>query len=171
MNTPTDEATTPDEATRPATWMLFCETRRKWSAAVRFRLRRASRDRMAERVVATAALPSAPVLTDANAPAVLGLEVDRNNAVEVLEQIAGLRSSSDYCMVALVADRSLTSRVEPMLLEAGARLVVFSPRQTGLVVALHDRHAARRLAAGAATTLKDEAWRRLPWQPDPWAIR
>lgn len=170
--TPTpDSRALPDESTRPATWMLFCESRRKWSAAVRFCLRRASRNRLAERVVAVEAAPPLATLASAGCPVVLALEFDCQNLANRLGLLAEARLLPDCCPIGLAADAGLGREAEPTLLEAGAKLVITSPRQAGLVVALHDCHAERRLATAQPPTLQEEAWRRLPWQPAPWAIR
>lgn len=158
--------------TPPAdSWMLFCQRERRWSAAVRDALRRARRPALAERVVTTPSPPAARALAAGDAAVLVAVEVTEESAVERLRLLWGLRACPWLVCVAMAPSPGFRDAVRDMLCEAGARLVIGSPRESDAVIDLHDRfagwHATRRRATDSP---EQAARRRLPWQPAPWAV-
>ncbi|MEM6329987.1 MAG: hypothetical protein AAF790_07055 [Planctomycetota bacterium] len=157
-------------------WMLIVEGRPpRWSRAVRATLLDCRRPEAVPRVVAADA-PQVLAQLELDAPPVLlGLEVTRGALAERFDDLARWWTHPAVCPVALVRrgdfGRAATDHLEAALSEAGAAATLFSPRDAGGLLAIASRHAAqvwRRLEHRLPP--HEIAWRRLPWQPPPWAL-
>lgn len=160
-------------------WLLIAEQGERWTAAIAARLRRQpGRRPLLRRVEAS---PPADAFA-ARAAVFVAVELRRDNAVAALEQLRDLRRRPEIGAAALIsaagiAAPSLRDELSLAVLEAGACLVVDSPRRTGPLLAAVRRSLdaageafERASSAVDAAWPTEQVWRRLPWQAEPWPL-
>ncbi len=158
-----------------ACWMMICESRDRWAAAVRAELSTRQKISEASRVVSVETTERLAGLTSASPPVLLGLEVHQDTLQQQLADITRWRSESSICVIGLTAETitatDARSSLATLLYAAGAVHVLASPLRIGQLLDVADRHAEevwRRLRGRLPA--EELLWRRLPWQPPPWAI-
>lgn len=168
-----------DQIADTGCWYLVSESKRVWSNALRSTLRNCGLETAASRVHTREGDLTMPRVTQSDHPIIFAVEISRENLSRRLQELASLGNNHRHCTVACV-DRRLAqsdgpnfniSKLEQLLLETGAAIVLWSPRQISLLVEIASRHAA---AAANAPSIQfeesDPTWRQLPWQQAPWAI-
>jgi hypothetical protein len=155
-------------------WVLIVEQSERWTAALRSSLRRKLALDRHPRIRRLETPPQAADI-DLFAPLVIGMELTPDNAWDRLALLDSLRRLPHVTAVALL-DRPTrvapdSSELAQAALEAGACLAIHSPREADRVSAIVDRAITlscqsieRRLS------LSEQAWRRLPWQAEPWPV-
>ncbi len=155
-------------------WVLIVEQSERWTAALRTSLRRRfAPDRQPR--VRRLTTPPRPADIDPLAPLVVAVELTCDNALERLALLDSLRRLPHVTTVALLdrraADAQNTNELIVAALEAGACLAIDSPREADRITAVVQRalplssHSIER-----CLTLSEQAWRRLPWQSEPWPV-
>lgn len=144
--------------------LLICEQSGRWAAALRMALERAasSRHRPPTRIQEVRRLAELVAAIDGN-PTVLPLvEAQPENLAAILALLTQLNDQS-IPIVALVDD----SRSTDALYEAGAALVVETPRQVAatLKLAIHLTTSPNPPAMSDSASIADWAHAALPWQP------
>lgn len=163
--------TAPPPPPPPASWMLFVESERRWSACVRAALRRSGRRVLAERVCRVDSPPVVEEVARTGAATLVGVEFGSDALLDRLELLWRLSRWPNVACVAMVPSAELRDAAGASFAEAGAKLAIGSPRDATLLIELHDRQAERWQASGRpAEPLARAIRRRLPWQSAPWAI-
>jgi hypothetical protein len=134
--------------------IIVLESEGLWAAALRRKLAIAAPTVRETRSVAECDAE----LTAAPASFVIA-ELTARYADRLMEQVDRWRVHRSLASLALVADRRFTAWRE-LALEAGAALIVFSPRKIADLVAAIQRHAARRPQPPGNTA--DRIWAELP---------
>ena len=160
---------------RAVCWSLYCETKARWSSAMRAALTASNRADCAGRVFSADEDRPPERLMTSTAPVVLGLEVTPANLDERMADFDHWRRQGMIFPVGLISSNAFPAgepaRVAAMLSEAGAAATVDSPLRVDQLIDLSDRHAAVAWDRLSATLAPHElVWRRLPWQSPPWAI-
>lgn len=162
-------------------WYLVNEAGESWASTLRAQLRYSNRADAANRVHSVDYELSKIVWQEDIQPVTVLLAVTFENLADRLETFSGLRVYPHLCLIACV-ERDVTSgfdprevnRLESLLLEAGAQLVLFSLRHIGKLIDTSDKHAAEQALAkkNASTELpsSEHLLEPLPWQSVPWAI-
>jgi hypothetical protein len=162
---------------------IICERTSRWASVMRLTLERhAPADGRTEHIYEVRNRHDLAARLAARPDALVAIEVDRANFAEVLTWLAAASRQFPRTRFMAMLDRSLcedwetgagggrneSRDVEHALVEAGALLVVRSPRQCVELVELAHRHAAACAADLAAArddrSPTEQVWALLPWQ-------
>lgn len=142
---------TAEKALAPA--IIVCEAAPRWSLAVRRWLPEQKLKETRSLHDATSACETAPF-------SALVLEVTPRSAPQVVSTLVRLRLDLPHVQVVACAEWSSTNWAL-LLQEAGAAVVLRSPRQLLAVAPWLERHLAR--APKATQSWHERLWSRLPW--------
>jgi hypothetical protein len=162
---------------------IVCEGSQRWSSALRLRLgKRDPVGKRLHRLVEVRGLAEITPWLSEQPTSLVCIEVDQANFADVLAWLPAARCDFDHARLIALADYSLQpspwethreARVswqdaDAALREAGAAMVVQSPRDLGPLENFGRRHAASvssmQLANDPHVPLTAKMWASLPWQ-------
>jgi hypothetical protein len=148
-------------------WVV-CERTSRWAAALRMAL---AADELSCRLRELRHFIELDAELAARPTAVAAIEVHRGNFANVLCWLPRAREQFAEVRFVALLDRSLvvdktkeSADVGDALLEAGAALVVASPRRLEPILELGRRHAAAPPKTSENVRLVEQVWASLPWQ-------
>jgi len=142
--------------------IVVCEKTGRWADALRLALTRPMPDmrlRVAD-VRETRSLDECGEAVESSPESVVVVEARGSNLSMLPSWIANLCRRFPRALVVAVADRELGA-IRPLLREAGAAHVVFSPRMLRPALRMADRHLAT--ARPSESNLYTEIYASLPW--------
>lgn len=150
-------------------WIIILEEGQLWTASLRSCLARTNHDPSPT----IRGLPETPRIADLDrtAPLFLCVEVRQDNVVEALMLLSAIGQLPHAGAGALLDRGAGSSELAAAALEAGACVAVTSPRSIDRVaaVALHSLRLARQSLTNELSS-QEIAFRRLPWQTEPWRL-
>ncbi len=154
---------------------IVCERSPYWIAGLRKALQReAAAMKAFPRLREVRSLSEAESLLEKRPDCFLLIEVHRDNLSAVLKFLSEAEDRCVHACIAALIDPTIASNlaerqiITDVLLEAGAGLVMDTPRRLGGILRLSQRHTAKVTETAGAfhrnASVVEHAWLSLPWQ-------
>ena len=161
-------------------WIL-CECAPRWASALRLAISRGEAPVPPRRFYESRTLADTLAQLSAWPQSLVLVEVNRANFAALLDWLAATTPQYPSARIVALLDADLTGLAAPdvaasvsdsreirnILVEAGASVVIFSPRRLRDLFSLAERHAtqvAQPTTPSANQPLEEWAWSLLPWQ-------